>query len=76
MIHESVYELRKALRGVVRPRADGTLEVLDEKQVRGPIIDALARDAVFATDKVRDHARWVIWELGQTLGARPASVHL
>jgi fructose-bisphosphate aldolase class II len=75
MIHESVYELRHALRGAVRFRADGTLEVLDEKQVRGPIIDALARDAVFGTDKVREYARWVIWELAQSLGIHPASIH-
>ncbi|MCC7352629.1 MAG: aldolase [Anaerolineae bacterium] len=75
MIHESVYELRNALRGAVRSRSDGTLEVLDEKQVRVPIVDALVRDAVFATDKVRDYARWTIWELGQALGAQPASIH-
>ena len=75
MIHESVYELRNTLRGAVRSHSDGTLEVLDEKRVRGPVIDALVRDAVFATDKVRDYARWAIWELGQALGAQPASIH-
>jgi len=38
-------------------------------------IDALVRKAVFGTEDEKAHARWMIWELGQTAGVRPASIH-
>jgi len=42
---------------------------------QGPLMDALVRDAVFATGAERDLARWTLWELGQRHGVRPASIH-
>ena len=38
-------------------------------------MDALVRDAVFGDAPVRDRARWLIWEIGQQAGVRPASIH-
>ncbi|MGI9078752.1 MAG: class II fructose-bisphosphate aldolase [Gemmatimonadaceae bacterium] len=38
-------------------------------------VDALVRDAVFGQGQDRDHARWLIWELGQTVGVRAASIN-
>ena len=38
-------------------------------------MDQLARAAVFGASDVRDHARWLIWELGQGVGVRAASIH-
>ena len=38
-------------------------------------IDALVRQAVFGTEDEKAHARWMIWELGQKAGVRPASIH-
>ncbi len=38
-------------------------------------IDLLVRDSVFGTKPVQEYARWLIWELGQALYARPASIH-
>ncbi len=38
-------------------------------------IDALVRRAVFGTEDEKAHARWMIWELGQKAGVRPASIH-
>ena len=38
-------------------------------------IDALVRTAVFGTEDEKAHARWMIWELGQKAGVRPASIH-
>ena len=38
-------------------------------------MDALARAAVFGDADERHHARWLIWELGQAVGVRPASIH-
>jgi fructose/tagatose bisphosphate aldolase len=74
MIHESVYEARKALSNSMVV-TQGKVEVVDEEKVRGSTIDTLIRDAVFGTDPVKQYARWLIWEIGQVLGARPASIH-
>lgn len=74
MIHESVYELRKGLvssLGISR----GKVEVLDAEKLRREDIDVLVRDAVFGTESVKAYARWLIWEAGQALNARPGSIH-
>src|SRR5690606_24110040 len=74
MIHESVYELRTSLvqsLGI----GPGKVEVLDEEKLRRQDIDLLVRDAVFGTEPVKAFARWLIWEAGQVLNARPASIH-
>ena len=74
MIHESVHEVRKELSNSVIVN-QGRVEVVDEEKVRGSAIDTLIRDAVFGTEPVKQYARWLIWEIGQVLGARPASIH-
>ena len=38
-------------------------------------IDALVRQAVFGSEDEKAHARWMIWEMGQQAGVRPASIH-
>jgi len=38
-------------------------------------MDHLVRQAVFGTPEERDQARWLIWEIGQHAGVRPASIH-
>jgi fructose/tagatose bisphosphate aldolase len=38
-------------------------------------MDALVRDAVFGDADERHHARWLIWEIGQAVGVRAASIH-
>jgi fructose/tagatose bisphosphate aldolase len=38
-------------------------------------MDALVRDAVFGNGGERDVARWMLWEIGQRHGVRPASIH-
>ena len=38
-------------------------------------LDELARRAVFGVPEERDQARWLIWEIGQQAGVRPASIH-
>jgi fructose/tagatose bisphosphate aldolase len=42
---------------------------------RSEAMDALVRDAVFGDQGTRERARWLIWEIGQQAGARPASIH-
>src|SRR2546421_2218667 len=38
-------------------------------------MDELVRRAVFGNPAEREEARWVIWEVGQQAGVRPASIH-
>ena len=42
---------------------------------RSDAMDRLVRDAVFGDQATRERARWLIWEIGQEAGARPASIH-
>lgn len=55
--------------------SNGTVTVRDPKALAGPAMDALVREAVFGEGDSRDHARWLIWELGQAVGVRPSSIH-
>lgn len=55
---------------------EGTLHVHDEGALASPKFDAIVHQAVFgATEAERDFARWVIWEIGQHIGVRAASIH-
>ena len=54
---------------------DGQVTVSREAALATPAMDALARAAVFGDTDERHHARWLIWELGQAVGVRPASIH-
>ena len=74
MIHESIHEIDISLQGIVGVTAD-SVDILDAERVRHGLIDTLIRDAVFGTKNVRTYAKWLIWEIGQQLGARPASIH-
>jgi fructose/tagatose bisphosphate aldolase len=38
-------------------------------------LDELVHQAVFAAPAEREQARWLIWEIGQRAGVRPASIH-
>src|SRR2546423_14385298 len=38
-------------------------------------MDELVRQAVFGVPDEREQARWLIWEIGQQAGVRPASIH-
>ncbi|MCB0021666.1 MAG: hypothetical protein KDD91_01385, partial [Caldilinea sp.] len=74
MIYESTYELRQELKGSVVVKGD-KVEVVDLAKLQADGIDLLARSATFGTEPVKAYARWMIWEIGQVLGARPASIH-
>ncbi len=54
---------------------DGRLHVLKAERLASPAMDTLVRAAVFGEGAVRETARWMIWELGQAVGVRPASIH-
>src|SRR3989441_869218 len=42
---------------------------------RSAALDDLVRQAVFGAPEEREQARWLIWEIGQQAGVRPASIH-
>src|SRR6476646_8446219 len=52
----------------------GRVTVRDPARLRGPATDRLVWQAVFGTGDAREAARWLLWELGQVTGARPASI--
>jgi fructose/tagatose bisphosphate aldolase len=55
--------------------AGGKIKVSDPKALAGEAMDRLVRAAVFGdTEVIRNHARWMIWEMGQAVGVQPASI--
>ena len=52
-----------------------TVTVHDDRALAGAGMDALVRDAVFGSEAAKERARWLIWEIGQAAGVRPASIH-
>src|SRR5690349_2366043 len=52
----------------------GGVAVRDPARLRGPATDRLVSQAVFGSGDAREAARWLLWELGQVAGARPASI--
>jgi fructose/tagatose bisphosphate aldolase len=54
---------------------NGRITVLNEEALRSERMDALVREAVFGSGQAKDHARWLIWEIAQKVGVRPASIH-
>ena len=55
--------------------AKAGVQVHDEKPLRGPAMDQLVWKAVFSEADEREAARWLLWEIGQARGVRPASIH-
>ena len=53
---------------------EGRVDVKKEAALASPKMDALVRAAVFGDQDERDHARWLIWEIGQAVGVRAASI--
>ncbi len=53
----------------------GGVKVRDQVKLRSAATDQLAWLAVFGTAEEREAARWLLWELGQVTGARPASIN-
>src|SRR5688572_29637412 len=53
----------------------GGVQVRDQGKLRSPATDRLVWQAVFEAGDDRDAARWLLWELGQVTGARPASIN-
>jgi fructose/tagatose bisphosphate aldolase len=59
--------------GIVRADGDA-VQVADATKLRSEATDTLVRAAVFGAPPERDAARWLLWEIGQAVGVRPASI--
>ena len=55
--------------------ADGRVTVSRPDAFASPKMDELARAAVFGDGVEKEYARWLLWEIGQAVGVRPASIH-
>jgi fructose-bisphosphate aldolase class II len=55
--------------------ASGGVTVRDPARLRSEATDRLVWQAVFSSGDEREAARWLLWELGQATGARPASIN-
>src|SRR3954453_2271423 len=53
----------------------GGVKLRDAPKLRSTATDRLASLAVFGSGAEREAARWLLWELGQVTGARPASIN-
>jgi fructose-bisphosphate aldolase, class II len=53
----------------------GQVRVVREAALATERMDQLARDAVFGNASTQAAARWLIWEIGQVVGVRAASIH-
>jgi fructose-bisphosphate aldolase, class II len=53
----------------------GGVTVRDPGRLRSPATDRLVWQAVFGSGDEREASRWLLWELGQVTGARPASIN-
>lgn len=74
MLYQTQEALLDALEGVVHVE-DGAVVIDDEGALAGSVTDDLVYNAVFAADEVKKMARWLLWEMGQALGLRPASIN-
>ena len=52
----------------------GGIELNDASKLQSEATDKVVWQAVFGTEDERAAARWLLWELGQITGARPASI--
>lgn len=69
------YEAIDGLLGDAVTVSGERVRVEREDALEGPMLDALVRAAVFNDEDERQYARWLIWEMGQQVGVRPASIH-
>jgi fructose/tagatose bisphosphate aldolase len=74
-MQEIVQKLVRPFGGAVTVGTDGTVAVPKPAALAGAATDQLADTAVFGDATWRDAARWLLWEIGQVVGVRPASIH-
>jgi len=74
-MQDVLHKLLAPLGGAVAVDPNGRVEVPRPAALAGPAMDGLARAAAFGPAESKDVARWLLWEIGQVVGVRPASIH-
>lgn len=75
MKYGDIKELKDTLKGIVDFGAHTTTKVIDPRRLREEAIDRLLYNAVFNEDgDIRDASKWLIYEISNHLGIRPASI--
>jgi len=54
---------------------DSSVTVTHPELLATERMDAVVNAAVFGSNEEKEHARWLLWEVGQHVGVRPASIH-
>jgi fructose/tagatose bisphosphate aldolase len=65
--------LLESLQGTVA-QSNGGIAIKDASKLRTRM-DGLVYEAVFGDGETKAAARWLIWEIAQAMGNRPASIH-
>src|SRR5918999_3322614 len=73
-MHSNATRAFQTLGGAVRID-NGHVVVGREQDLATSAMDDLVREAVFGQGQARDHARGLIWEIGQEIGVRAASIN-
>lgn len=75
MKYGDIKELKDTLKGIVDFGAHTTTKVIDPRRLREEAIERLLYNAVFNEDgDIRDASKWLIYEISNHLGIRPASI--
>ncbi len=74
-MQDVLHKLLEPFGGGVTVDAKGLVEVPRPAVLHSSAMDVLVRAAVFGSTETKDVARWLLWELGQVAGVRPASIH-
>ncbi|HEX5581399.1 MAG TPA: class II fructose-bisphosphate aldolase [Gemmatimonadaceae bacterium] len=72
---EQIVKQSSLVTDAVEVTDDGRVIVRNEAALATPAMDELVRLAVFGEGEARSQARWLIWEIGQAVGVRAASIH-
>jgi fructose/tagatose bisphosphate aldolase len=67
-------ESLNGLFGAAMSVRDGKVTVSQEAAIASEAMDTLVRAAVFGESEEKEHARWLIWEIGQAVGVRAATI--
>lgn len=73
-MNQAIRKVLDLYSGAVETSGQG-VAIHDIAKVRSPATDQVVRLAVFGGPGELEAARWLIWELGQATGVRPASIH-
>ncbi len=74
-MHDPLDTLVELFAGAIAVEEGDRVIVRREEPLASPAMDELVRAAVFGEGAELQLARWLIWEIGQAVGVRPASIH-